>query len=70
MGTGGVLVHQGVAHGTVSPAHLHDALTLGDAVHCVQRQAFHVDPFLWMLLQLQGGPLQQVTVKAAERHLN
>lgn len=58
--TGGVFVHQGVAHSPVPPALLHDPLTLSHTVHSVHRQVPHIDPTLWMFLQL--------TVNHVHRH--
>lgn len=57
VGTGGVLIHQGVANRTVLPAGLHDALTLGYVVYRVHGQPLDIHSLLGMLLQLQRrGP--------------
>lgn len=58
VGAGRVLVHEGVTHCSVPPAHLHDPLALDHAVHSVQRKPLHIHPLLWVLLQLQTGTRQ------------
>lgn len=55
VGTGGVLIHQGVANGSVLPARLHDAFALSHVVYRVHGQPLDIHPLLGMLLQLQGG---------------
>lgn len=56
VGPRGVLIHQGVANGTVLPASLHDAFALGHIVYGVHGQPLDIHSLLGMLLQLQGGP--------------
>ena len=67
MGAGRVLIHEGVAHRSVSPACLHDPLALYHAMHGVQREPLHVHPFLWVLLQLQTRTTQDRLEQDAPR---
>lgn len=67
VGTGRVLIHESVTHCSVSPACLHDLLTLDHAMHGVQREPLHIHPFLWVLLQLQTGTMQDRLEQDAAR---